>query len=189
MVPLLNNPGQQIRFLELEFRFELGWHCDRLGLEVGRAFQQVRFGNTDRCVRASLLSDRYAVVGDQFRKTAVIDHLERVEFEDGGRKFSIFNVGHPGVGDVILLVVSFFCDLPALLLHITRAESKALAQSSEALSGTRTGLARIHQRGILRELLVRTQPRNYLIYSRALSSVPKISRLVAIAATLAIIPT
>jgi len=44
-----------------------------------------------------------AKVAKQLRETRLVDRAQTIEFINTGREFAIFNVGQPGMRDVVLL--------------------------------------------------------------------------------------
>src|SRR5713226_2088547 len=113
-----------------------------------------------------------------------------MELVDARRKFAVFNVRHPSVGYIIFTAVPFFRDLQTLRLHIAGGQSQAHTQFLQLLSGTGTRFTCVHWRESYAACSsMSSHVTLHSIHTQLLCGLLKISRLVAIAATGAIVST
>src|SRR5579863_2350434 len=130
VAPVPHHPRKQIRSVEIDALVELYGHRHfSLGLVLFRSHKV----GPSRChfeLPQSNVAQIYAVHGQQFRKSHVVNDTEGDQFVDAGYRVSILELRQPGVGNVELLISLRIGYALTLFFHFPSRDSRSYAKLS-----------------------------------------------------------
>src|SRR5258708_3711377 len=118
----------KVGLLELKLLLETHGEGDLFHVRVGIACEEMRVGDAKRSLITLQITHAQPEECNDRVITSMVNRAEGVKFVYAWRVFAVFDVRHPGMGNVILLIVSVPRDLLVFLFHFARGQSKALSQ-------------------------------------------------------------